>query len=220
MGDSRDCNEDSNCFQSSFGCHWNVAYWNAVSHATGGEVNMISQWSSDLIRNVSATSNRKSDVPWLKHVGLNFFSPNIKSSRTFFHHFLPSEKDVEKCAYIQMNTENFTSLYKSQYRVCYYTTPVKYFQNNFHYFKKNHCTHYQALPIMPPPRPRQLQIYLLSLDLPILHTSYKKSMCSISWLAYLIVYVFKVYSRDSMIQYSIPFYGWIIRVLMSICSLS
>lgn len=68
-----------------------VAYWNAASHTTGSSINMISHWSSDLVRNVSATSNRK----WLKYIGVNFFSPNIKSGSTIFYHFLPAEKDVE-----------------------------------------------------------------------------------------------------------------------------
>lgn len=60
---------------------------------------MSSQLSSDLVMNVSAISNKKSDVQWLKYVRANSFPPNIKSGSTFFHNFLSSEEDVEMCLY-------------------------------------------------------------------------------------------------------------------------
>lgn len=85
------------------------------TRVTGSSINMTSHWSSDLVRDVSATSNRKNYVQWLKYVGVNFFSPNIKSGSTNFYHFLPAEKDVENeliSKWTQKISCHYTSLIK------------------------------------------------------------------------------------------------------------
>lgn len=124
-----------------------VAYWNAASHTTGSSINMTSHWSSDLVRDVSATSNRKNYVQWLKYVGVNFFSPNIKSGSTNFYHFLPAEKDVENeliSKWTQKISCHYTSLIKGMVHGVF-SLP---FQKNFSSLqkKKIHKTLY-LLPI-------------------------------------------------------------------------